>query len=144
MAKGWDYAELSQWAAKNGGPQAAVELLKKAAYRDGSSDAWSAARIVIAGAGAACLIIGGVAVKYGPGAIDAVKRQLAILKEPKITDEQRAEAEKQIIEAIEKNPAPDDDDAGTDPSDDAGTSSTSDDNGTEPDEENGDKEPTDK
>lgn len=144
MGRDWDYSQATHMMKELGGPAAALETIRKGAYQNGSADAWSAARIAIVGAGAACLLIGGAAMKYGPGAYETVKRQLALLKQPKITAEERAEAEKQIIEAIEKNPAPDDDDEGTDPNDDAGTGTTGTHDGTGPDTGNGSKEPTGK
>lgn len=103
MAKNWDYAELSKWISEHGGPQAAVKLLKETGYRDGTGDAWTVAKPVIACAGFVGLLIGIVAVKYGPGAVASLKRQIEVHAKPKATDDELAEAERQIIDAVEQS-----------------------------------------
>lgn len=105
MPKNWDYAELSKWASENGGPQAAVKLLKETGYRDGTGDAWTVAKPVIACAVIVGVTIGGAAVKYGPRFMAAIKRQIEVHAKPKATDDELAEAERQVIDAVEQSPS---------------------------------------
>lgn len=99
MSKEWPYAKLAQEAANAGGPEKFLEVIKKAAYEAGMSDAKHALIVPLTVAGIGLVGVG-VAVTIGG---QKIHKKIVDRKQKRlIAAQEAAEAEAYIKEAISK------------------------------------------
>lgn len=93
MSKEWPYSKMTKWAHENGGPEAALEMVKKHYYEKGLKEGAKSKNPVIVAASAATLLLGA----GGMWAINKYTQKKALSKKQ---DEEEAAEIKKVEEAL--------------------------------------------
>ena len=97
MSKEWDYAKMSEIAAKNGGPKKWLEIIKSNSYSKGAADMKNSLILPLLGLGIGIGVAGVLATQK---IINWVREN----KEQKVISEVEAkQAEKYLLEELEKS-----------------------------------------